>query len=391
MEKGCKNKIISAIITFTMFISFLSTTGVDLAYANDEPDVILYIHGEKSNGGPIFHSKGDMAGNELWAPGVTKSGVLRLYNNYSQRIKVNNLSLRMTLEKLRDGEYVSVTDRQLYELFAKNMKLTIKKGRTLIFTNTIYNKSFLEMLYQKDHEQYKGYDLPIFDRFNIDKGDYIDLEYTVYMDENAGNELQGLKATVDFMINAHENPIYKKTETKDSDDHWAHDCIETLIQKGIIKGYPDGTIRPENYITRAEAAVLIGRALGLEEKDSTFTGYFDSIPNWARGYIISTTQEDIFTGYPGKLFKADNHITREEMMAILMRGFNKTSEGELKLEFDDKDDIGTWALEYIKAGVKNEIIEGYPDGTIKPNNEVTRAEAFTMICKLLGYHEKHIN
>ncbi|WP_161802932.1 S-layer homology domain-containing protein [Caloranaerobacter sp. TR13] len=398
----------------------------NVAYTENTPDVILYIHGEKSIGGPIFHQKGNLVDGYL-APGATVSGTLRIYNNYSERINVENLALTIKLEKSYGDNYYQIEDENLYEVFAKNMKLTIKRGRMLIFTKIIYNKSFYEMMYKKDNEDYNGYDLPILDRFNINKNDYIDLKYIVHMDERAGNELQGIKATVNFLINVNENPVYqggssynppssgggsrgnskeevddeiqledeneKKQEVNvdfiDIKGHWAKDCIQTLIEHNIVNGYPDKTIRPDNFITRAEAAVLICRALNLEEKNKLFTGYIDSIPKWARGYVIASTEKGIFKGYPGRLFKASKKITRQEMIAVLMRGFNKELEEEIEINYIDKDNIQDWALRYVKTGVYYKIVNGYPDSTFKPNNNITRAEVFTMICKLLGYHNEH--
>lgn len=401
MKLKSNRKLILVIIS-VIFTSFLLVPAINEVYAEDEPDITLYIHGQKSAGGPIINEKGDMAYG-LWAPGKTEKGTLRLYNSYSQRIRVTNLGLMLRLEKLEGEQYKTIEDKQLIELFAKNMKLIIKKGTMLIFSNTIYDKSFYEMLYEKGSEQYKGYDLPIFDRFNIGKNNYIDLEYTVHMDEVAGNELQGLKANVDFLINVQENPTYNPSKTRDSegegvtinfidiDKHWAHDCIITLFNHGIIQGYPDNTIRPDNYITRGEAAVLVGRALELEEKERLLHGYIDSIPKWARGYILAASENGIFKGYPGRLFRSNNYITREEMVAVLMRGFELKAQDNLSLTFDDRDKVQKWALEYIKKGIHNNIIQGYPDNTFKPQNNVTRAEAFTMICKLLGYHKEHSN
>lgn len=417
----CKFLILVVIIGSILFIN------QSIVYGENNPDVILYIHGEKSNGGPIFHQKGNLADRYL-APGVTVSGTLRIYNNYSERINVKNLALTIKLEKLQGDTYYPVEDQNLYKVFAKSMKLTVKKGKMLIFTKTIYNKSFYEMMYKKNNEDYKGYDLSVSDRFNINKNDYIDLEYIVHMDENAGNESQGIKATINFLINVDENPVYQgdpvynppgsgegsednsgkevdeeiqledENEIKqevnekfiDIEGHWAKDCIEMLIEHNIVKGYPDKTIRPDNFITRAEAAVLICRALNLEEKNKLFIGYIDSIPKWARGYVIAATEKGIFKGYPGKLFKASKKITRQEMIAVLIRGFNKKLE-EIEIKFKDKDDIQDWALRYVKTGVYYKIINGYPDNTFRPNNNITRSEVFTMICKLLKYHNEHAN
>jgi len=76
------------------------------------------------------------------------------------------------------------------------------------------------------------------------------------------------------------------------------------------------------------------------------------------------------------------------MIAVLTRAFNITLKDEsLELPFKDKDDIGEWAVKYVKAGYESGVIVGYPDNTYRPKNPITRAETFTIICKLLGLHE----
>lgn len=405
MKKKVYKKRISIAILLLMVFSIVSLWNVEISYGADNPNATVYVHGN-TDAGPVFSGDGNMGGG-LWAPGVTKSGTLRIMNNYPDRVQVGSLGLSMKLEKLQEEEYQPVNDKELYKLFAQSMKLTIKKGRLLVFNATLFDKSFYEMLYQKDSDTYKGYPLPALDKFNINSGDHADLQYTVHMDESAGNELQGVKATVAFIINSTQNPVpYEPGDSddsgssepnkpsgndgKDTNGHWAHDCIKTLIEKGVIKGYPDNTIRPENYVTRAEAAALVGRALKLEVPNKTSASYVDFIPDWAAGWISVTSEKGIFEGYPGKKFKSNQYITREEMTKVLVKAFDKKLNGALELTFNDREKISAWALQYVKAGVQNKAIEGYPDNSFKPGANMTRAETFTLICKLLGYHEEHV-
>lgn len=409
MRKQRLSRITGLIVFFMIFsLFFLGLT--EPVFARDGPDVKIYIHGEKSNGGPIFNTAGQM-GKGLWAPGVEHSGIMRIYNNYSNRISIHNLGINMRLyNTITDTE---VQDSSLFEEFAKNMKLTIKKGRHLLFGNTIYDKSFYEMLFDKGNPEWRGYDLGIPNRINIAKEDSVDLEYTVHMDENAGNNMQGLKAIVDFVINSQENPYDEPSDDEDDDDdkdrkdtngnlieepvdvipdiggHWAHDCIAALIKHGVLDPDSNGSIRPEDYITRAEAAVLIGRALELEPSNEISTGYVDAVPAWARGYIISTGKAGVFKGYPGMKFKPNINITREEMVAVLIRAFKNNEMGDEALGFKDNDSIAKWARGYVASGAKHNIITGYPDNTFKGKGYITRAEAFTIVCKLLGYHDEH--
>ncbi|WP_026478954.1 S-layer homology domain-containing protein [Alkaliphilus transvaalensis] len=394
------------LLTFMIVLGVLFNYGiVDTFGIGNNHYVEVSTYGTASQGDPMF-SEG------LWAPGAVDKGVMRLSNNYSQRVRVNNLALTIKLEQFVDGEYQLVNDPQLIETYAKNMYVTVTRGRLLVFDEVLFDDSFYEMMYEKGNYNFEGYSLPATKQFNIGRNNNVDLEYIVRMAEGGGNELQGLKATVDFIVNLQENPEYiddyhpiervvtgddlnktKDEVTSQENVHWAHDCIEKLKEEGIIQGYPDGTIRPNNLITRAETAVLIGRALKLEEKNKVFSGYMDFIPPWARGYIIATTEQGSFQGYPstlGRVFKGNDYITREEVATALIRGFNIDLDDEKVLDFLDEDEIGGWALPYIRTGVKNDIILGYPDQTFKPKQEITRAEVFTLICKILDYHSEHL-
>jgi len=371
----------------------------------EDADIELFIHGEKSNGGAIFNTSGNI-GDALWAPGVSDSGIMRIYNNYSNRVSIHNLGIKLKLHNTITDK--AVTDSALIEEYAEAMQLTIKKGQFLIFEKTIYDKSFYEMLYNKDNPSQRGYELGVTDRINIGKDDSVDLQYTVKMAESAGNNLQGLKATVDFIVNLQENPYEDQPDDDDDDDddrddrieepvikipdvggHWAHDCIIALIENDVLVPNPNGSVRPEDYITRAEAAVLIGKALKLEESKAISTGYVDYVPTWARGYVIATTEAKVFKGYPGRVFKANNNITREEMTAVLIRAFRENSNSDSPLNFTDSDEIAKWARGNVAKSVDEGIVTGYTDNTFRPKNYMTRAEAFTIVCKLLGYHEQH--
>jgi len=175
-------------------------------------------------------------------------------------------------------------------------------------------------------------------------------------------------------------------------DHWAWGCIEALIANGVIIPETDGEIRPDDSITRAEAAVFIARSLGLQVDENAVSGYVDQLPDFARGYIIATTNAGVFKGYPaagGYEFRPNAPITREELTCVLVRAFNKQSSGGFELTFDDQGQISGWALAEVTAGVQNGVITGYPDNTFRPQDPMTRAETFTLLCKLLGYHAEH--
>lgn len=396
-----KNKLLKTILeffVFTLIMGFIVSELMGTTYASmssGNPDVVVSIDKD----GHITQ-EGNLFGNELWYPGEKgRDGVIRIYNNY-RSTKLTNLGVSVKINSYRDG----YAEAEVYQSFIDHMRLTIKKGRWLEFgeTSIIEDKTLADFL--------NGIALEKGDQLSITASNPIDLKYTMRMDEDAGNNLQSLEADVSFIIKTPITQNDDDDDDKDDDDkeddpiieepidiipdlggHWAHDCIATLLEKEIIQGNENGEIKPDDYITRAEAAVLVGKALKLEPQNTLIPKYVDPIPKWASGYVNITSDKEIFKGYPFGWFRPSNNITREEMITVLDRAFNLSLEDKsLELPFTDKDDIGNWAIEHVKSGYEDKVIIGYPDNTYKPNNKITRAEAFTIICKLLGYHETHL-
>lgn len=180
-------------------------------------------------------------------------------------------------------------------------------------------------------------------------------------------------------------------EPSDLAGHWAHDCIMALIANGIIKGYPDGTIRPEQEITRAEAASLLVLSLGLQDYQlqNLQSPYSDQLPAWAERAILICTDKGLMKGYPDGSFKPDQHITRAEMCVALLQAYPQVMQPGFTLTFTDRDSIPEWALAFIELAAANQLVGGYPDGTFQPDAFIKRAEVFTIICHLKGYHRQH--
>jgi len=177
-------------------------------------------------------------------------------------------------------------------------------------------------------------------------------------------------------------PIYS-----DIADHWADTYITSLSKRGIFNGYEDGSFRPEQKITREEIAVAMMRALGLEEAaaNAPKTDFADgeSISAWARDAVNLMVELGIFTGYDDNSFKPGQVITREELTAVLIR---KIGVGDADDHgFIDAEHIGDWAEEYIKHAVEIGLVNGYPDGSFKPANAVTRGETAKMLYGFINH------
>jgi len=166
--------------------------------------------------------------------------------------------------------------------------------------------------------------------------------------------------------------------------HWAESYIKDLIDKKIINGYEDGTVKPANTVTRAEVAKIIVCALGQSEAANITLDFADtgSIADWAKGYIQAAVNLGILNGYEDNTFKPTQPVTRQELAKIAMVAF-KMGESQKALAFADKDAIPAWSVGYISAAVENGIITGYEDNTFKPTGNVTRAEICTIVSKCL--------
>lgn len=166
--------------------------------------------------------------------------------------------------------------------------------------------------------------------------------------------------------------INKDTGMLNKTDHFAY-----------VIGYPDGTVHPNGQITRAEVATIFFRLLKDEVRDGAFTTsntYSDvAYGKWYNNPISTMSALGIITGYPDGTFKPNKPITRAEFAAIAAR-FDETQSGK-SATFSDV--IGHWAAKEIGIAYANEWIKGYPDGTFKPDQNITRAEAMTMINRVL--------
>ncbi len=172
---------------------------------------------------------------------------------------------------------------------------------------------------------------------------------------------------------------------EDAKGHWAEEAIQILTDKGVISGYPDGLAHPDAIITRGEFAALIARTMELPEpNESEVTIRFTDIAgHWSEQYvealiIAGIIQKDDF----GTKFLPDEPITRMEIIRMLVRAIGKGDHDvscPCVTGFSDDDGLADGDKACICTGKKYGIVDGYPDGTVKPDGKATRAEAFEML------------
>jgi hypothetical protein len=175
-------------------------------------------------------------------------------------------------------------------------------------------------------------------------------------------------------------PTTPKVTLTDISGHWAQANIQKLVEAGAISGYPDKTFKPDANITRAEFAVTLVKALKLAPKNGKV--FTDTADHWAKDSIATAQAYGIISGYSDTEFGPDDKITREQMAVMITKAANLAAKDNVKT-FTDSAKVSAWAEDAVAAASSNGIISGYPDGSFKPQANATRAEAVTVIVKIL--------
>ncbi|MGE5561048.1 MAG: S-layer homology domain-containing protein [Chloroflexota bacterium] len=175
-------------------------------------------------------------------------------------------------------------------------------------------------------------------------------------------------------------PAVPAVRLSDIAGHWAEANITRLVSLGAVDGYPDRTFRPENRITRAEFVTILVKALKLEPR--TGTVFADTGNHWAKDAISTAAGWGIVDGYGANRFGPDDPVTREQLVAMVVRAL-KLPSGGAQTAFGDQSAISDWASDAVAAAVAADIIGGYPDGTFRPAATATRAEAATVLAKAI--------
>lgn len=180
---------------------------------------------------------------------------------------------------------------------------------------------------------------------------------------------------------ADEQPVDTPTPAvsfKDMQGHWAQPSVARLVELGAIAGYPDNSFKPNRSVTRAEFATMLVKALKLEGSGQN---YSDTTSHWAREAIAAASGLGIVNGYADRSFGPDDTLTREQMASMLVRAAGLTASGT-PVSFSDAAQVSSWSLPSLQAAVSSGLMNGYTDGTIKPQGLTTRAEAATVLSRL---------
>jgi hypothetical protein len=167
----------------------------------------------------------------------------------------------------------------------------------------------------------------------------------------------------------------------DVSDHWAAGAIGRLSEQNFISGYGDYFFRPDQGITRAEAAALIAKAIPLRQgKKVNFTDV--KLGFWGYSAISQVASGGIMDGYPDRSFAPDQWVTRREMAAMMARILQMKPSASIEPPFNDIKQ-GDWAYGVLNTLKTSGRIDGYEDGNFEPDRVSTRAEFAVMLTRVM--------
>ena len=184
-----------------------------------------------------------------------------------------------------------------------------------------------------------------------------------------------------------QNPSMPNTQFTDIQSHWASSSIERIAKLGILKGYEDGTFKPNKPITRAEFSAIVARAFGLRGSGAQLPFKDVAFDKWYTDSIVALYDKGIVAGRPDGTFGVNDVISNQEMAVIISRTL-KALALELKVErdyvpFKDEQLISPFAKDAVQELYKVGLINGTPNGTLNPKGGATRAQVAVIIERTL--------
>ncbi|MBD2438237.1 S-layer homology domain-containing protein [Nostoc sp. FACHB-110] len=183
-------------------------------------------------------------------------------------------------------------------------------------------------------------------------------------------------------------PSFAQTTFTDvSSNYWAAQFIQELSQRGVIAGFPDGSFRPEEAVTRAQFAAMVNKAFSKAQQRQAIN--FVDVPSnyWASGAIQQAYTIGFLSGYPGNRFEPNQAIPRQQVLVALANGleYNPSGNVEGTLQyFNDAASVASYARSPIAAATEQQIVVNYPNVKfLNPTATATRAQVAAFIYQAL--------
>ncbi|MGB3652210.1 MAG: DUF1565 domain-containing protein [Rivularia sp. (in: cyanobacteria)] len=203
-----------------------------------------------------------------------------------------------------------------------------------------------------------------------------------------GNDIDESKieGQVEFVAAAVTPPPGGATAFVDvAPNYWAKSYIEALASKGIIAGFPDGSFKPNEPVTRAQFAAIINKAFAPQAQQQAINFSDVSSNFWAYSAIQSATKSPFLAGYPNNTFRPQLEIPRVQVLVSLANGLGLTTNNPNVLSvYSDASQIPDWASSPVAAATATQLVVNYPTATqLNPSREATRAEVAAFVYQAL--------
>ncbi len=171
----------------------------------------------------------------------------------------------------------------------------------------------------------------------------------------------------------------------DIQSHWAQAFIQALVDRQFITGFPDGSFKPENILTRAQFAAILAKSFDLPAKRQPIP--FNDVPSdfWGAEAIAKANSMGFISGYPDGTFRPGQNLTRVQAIVALVSGLGLTG-GQLNVlgTFTDRTGIPSYAIESVATATQRRMVVNYPTPKqLNPNRDMTRAEFAAILYQAL--------
>lgn len=365
-----KHKKLTMIVALVLVVALAAGLGIWATGDANIPTVTYYDGTDGTNAHFTFTHTGDGSGTNLFPnfsncmPGDSLTQTIRVQADSKNGVQGAKIYLHAEI----DGNASAKEDSDIsYNDVIEHIGMTVSKNGVVIASNKTA-KLFSQLDAADDLKS------NVFSNVFIaevgPKTDPVDLDVTIDVDPAMGNAFQEAAAHITFVFSVEDNEL--PPPPLEREKHDAYIC-----------GYPDGTVKPERQITRAEVATIFYRLLQDEARENVWsrTNSYSDVASgaWYNSAVSTLTNAGILAGYEDGTFRPNAPITRAEFATIAARFYHAP-----EVTGDAFPDIsGSWARVYINRAAALGLVSGYPDGTFRPNTEITRAEVMEIINNVL--------
>lgn len=359
-----KHKKLTMIVALVLVVALAAGLGIWATGEENIPTVTYYDGTDGTNAHFTFTHTGKGSDTNLFPnfsncmPGDSLTQTIRVQADSKNGVQGAKIYLRAEIDgnaSAKEGPDISYND------VLDHIGMTVSKNGVPLASNK--TAKFFSQLDAADKSN-------VFIAEVGPKTDPVDLDVTIDVDPAMGNAFQEAAAHITFVFSVEDNEL--PPPPLEREKHDAYIC-----------GYPDGTVKPERQITRAEVATIFYRLLQDEARENVWSrtnSYSDVASSaWYNSAVSTLTNAGILAGYEDGTFRPNAPITRAEFATIAARFYHAP-----EVTGDAFPDIsGSWARVYINRAAALGLVRGYSDGTFRPNTEITRAEVMEIINNVL--------